>query len=240
MSASDLRAKARQSLKGNYWTAVLVAFVAAIFGSLFRGGGFSIDVDIDTLREFFGAIPKIALAYLGVTGSIGSILSVVTFILGGVVQLGYAKYLLKQHDGKVGDIKDLFSMFDYFKQGFLQALLRGIYVFLWTLLFIIPGIVKAYSYAMTPFILAENPNLTAKQAIDASKEMMEGHKGDLFWLDLTFIGWSLLAALTFGIGVFFLNPYTNAAHAAFYRSLVPAPVVTAEPIPEEPAFDDPF
>ena len=82
---------------------------------------------------------------------------------------------------------------------------------------------------MTPFLLVENPEMTAKEAITASKELMDGHKGDLFTLDLSFIGWALLCCFTLGIGVFFLNPYTNAAYAAFYRDLVPAKVPAAEP-----------
>lgn len=229
MTASDLRARARQSLKGNYWMAVLVAFVAAIFGSLLSGGGFSIDIDAEALEGILGEIPTAVTVYLAFVGSFASVLSIVTFVLGGVVQLGYVKYLLKQHDSQSGDVKDLFSMFHMFKQGFLQALLRGIYVFLWSLLFIIPGIVKGYSYAMTPFILVENPEMTAKEAITASKELMNGNKGDLFTLDLSFIGWGLLCCLTFGIGIFFLNPYTNAAYAAFYRDLVPAAITTTEP-----------
>ena len=235
MSASDLRARARQSLKGNYWNAVLVAFLAMIFGSLITGSGFNIDTE--TLQQLFGKVPRILTVYLAVVGSFAGVLSIVSFVLGGVVQLGYAKYLLKQHSGQSSDVKDLFSMFHMFKQGFLQSLLRAIYVFLWALLFIIPGIIKGYSYAMTPFILAENPKMTANEAITASKELMDGNKGDLFTLDLTFIGWHLLCALTCGIGFFFLNPYKNAAYAAFYRDLVPQkmmPTIDAEPIADKP------
>ena len=72
---------------------------------------------------------------------------------------------------------------------------------------------------MTPFIMAENPDMTASQAIKASMELMDGHKGDLFLLDLSFIGWSLLCLLTLNLGHIALNPYCNAAYAAFYRSL---------------------
>ena len=92
----------------------------------------------------------------------------------------------------------------------------------------IPGIVKQFSYAMTPFIMAENPDMTANEAITASRELMDGHKGELFILDLTFIGWDLLALLTLNFGHIFLNPYRNAAHAAFYKDLT-APGATVEP-----------
>ena len=150
------------------------------------------------------------------------ILAVPLFILGGVIQLGYAKYLLKQHNRQEAGISDLFSEFERFGQGFAQKFLRNLYTFLWSLLFIIPGIIKGLSYAMTPYLMAENPELSAQDAIRLSIQLMEGHKGDLFWLHLTFIGWDLLAALTMNIGYLVLNPYRNAAEAAFYRQLTAA------------------
>lgn len=235
MDSSRLRWEARESLKENYWMAVLVAFVASIFGSLVVGSGFNVEIDTDLISEWFGRMPRIVSLYLAVVGSFASVLSIVTLVLGGVVQLGYAQYLLKQYDNQGGDVKDLFSKFDYFKQGFLQALLRAIFVFLWSLLFIIPGIIKGLSYSMTPFIMAENPEMSARDAITASKELMNGHKADLFILGLSFIGWELLNALTMGIGSIFLNPYINAAYAAFYRNITNQnPVVERSgPIPVE-------
>ena len=220
MNASELRLKARESLKGNYWYAVMVAFVAAIFGALMiNGGSYSVNIE-ERATELFGNLPTIVKTYLIIAASTAGAINFVAFILGGVVQLGYAQYLLKQQDREVNSVKDLFSQFDRFSQGFLQAFLRGLYTFLWTLLFIIPGIVKSFAYAMTPFLMAEDPNLTAKEAIKLSQEKMMGHKGELFCLGLSFIGWSLLAALTGGIGNIFLNPYMNAAYAAFYRDKI--------------------
>ena len=220
MDASQLRLKARESLKGNYWPAVGVAFVAAIFGALMvNGGSYNINLE-KRVTEIFGDLPTILKTYLLIAAGGAGALSLVNLILGGVVQLGYAQYLLKQQDREINSVKDLFSKFDYFGQGFLQLFLRNLYSFLWGLLFLIPGIVKTFAYAMTPFIMAENPNLTANEAITISKEKMNGHKGELFWLSLTFFGWSLLAALTGGIGYIFLNPYINAAYAAFYRDKI--------------------
>ena len=220
MNASELRLKARDSLKGNYWYAVVVAFVAAIFGALMINGG-SIDLNIkEEFPGFFNDLPKFIRLYLIVAASTAGAINFVAFILGGVVQLGYAQYLLKQQDREVNSVKDLFSQFDRFSQGFLQAFLRGLYTFLWALLFLIPGIVKGFGYAMTPFLMAEDPNLTAKDAIKLSQEKMMGHKGELFCLSLSFIGWDLLAVLTGGIGHIFLNPYVNAAYAAFYRDKI--------------------
>ena len=98
-------------------------------------------------------------------------------------------------------------------------LLTGIFIFLWSLLFVIPGIIKSYSYAMTPYILEENPELGASEAIDRSRYMMRGHKFDLFWLQLSFIGWFFLCLLTAGIGFLWLAPYYETAKAAFYQEV---------------------
>ncbi len=95
----------------------------------------------------------------------------------------------------------------------------GVFTLLWSLLFIIPGIVKAYSYSMAFYILAENKGMPALEAIRRSKEMMEGHKMDLFVLSLSFIGWSLLGAITFGIAYIWVIPYIFATMANFYNSI---------------------
>ena len=98
-------------------------------------------------------------------------------------------------------------------------LLTTVYVLLWTLLLIVPGIIKGISYGMTPFILAEKPELSAQEAIDLSMKMMEGHKMEFFKLWLSFIGWCLLGILTLGIGCLWLVPYMYAATAAFYEDV---------------------
>ena len=95
----------------------------------------------------------------------------------------------------------------------------SVLIFLWTLLFIIPGIVKAFAYSMTPFILDENPELTPVEAIHRSRMMMKGHKFDLFWLYLSFIGWGILCLFTAGIGFLWLVPYVQTAEAAFYEEV---------------------
>ena len=224
MTYSDYRRVARENLAGNWALSVGVALVAGLFGSLLTGSGsFNIEVSQDVLQS----LPESVLPLINILIAGISVLSLVQFILGGTVQLGYSQYLLKQHDRANFEFYDLFSQFDRFGQGFAQAFLRGLYTFLWSLLFVIPGIVKSYSYAMTPFIMAENPEMSANDAITASRQLMDGHKGELFTLELTFIGWSLLSALTLGIGSLFLNPYMNAARAAFYRDLT-APTAATE------------
>jgi len=215
MTYSEIRARARENLRGRWGISVAAAFVAAIFGALLVSSGNMVQI-IEKLGEESTSrlAPVLALLAAAV-----SAVSLVRLILGGVVQLGYTRFLLDQHDGGKPVVKDLFSQFDRFSVGFLQLFLRELFTALWCLLLIVPGIIKSFSYAMTPFILAEHPELTAKQAIRRSMEMMDGHKGELFILGLTFIGWELLNGLTLGIGSLWLNPYKNAAYAVFYRQL---------------------
>lgn len=214
--SSYYRLKAREALSGKWGIAVLAALIAGLLGGLVSGG-LSTNIEVD--EEILAELPQIVRNYLIIAASIGSILGFVQFILGGVVHLGYCSFLLKMHDGQDVEIKDLFSMFHRFADGLCLHLLRSLYIFLWTLLFIIPGIVASLKYAMAGFIMVEDPTLNANQAITASKQMMDGHKGELFILDLSFIGWGLLNILTLGIGSLWLNPYMNASYAAFYRNI---------------------
>lgn len=116
---------------------------------------------------------------------------------------------------------ELAEIFSFFKQQrlWLTMALVGIYTYLWSLLLIIPGIIKAYSYSMTAYILYDNPDLNYDRAIDKSIDMMHGQKWNLFCLDLSFIGWAFLCMFTFGIGYFWLVPYMEASRVAFYENL---------------------
>ena len=226
MVYSEIRSQARDNLRGHWGQAILAAFVAGILGGGITSagssaggsaGGSSSALDLEAFQSLPPEIIQITTTILGVVG----LLTLVTFIIGGTIQLGYSVYLLKQYHHQETSIGDLFSQFFRFGTGFAQQFLVGLYTFLWTLLFIIPGIIKGLSYSMTPFILADNPTLTANQAITRSRELMDGHKWELFVLSLTFIGWEILGALCFGIGLLWVTPYKNAAYAAFYRQLVP-------------------
>ena len=97
--------------------------------------------------------------------------------------------------------------------------LVGFFTSLWSLLLIVPGIVKFYAYSMTPYILIDDPELSANQAINLSKKMMKGHKLDLFYLHLSFIGWNFLSIFTLGIGLLWVVPYMMTAQAAFYQDI---------------------
>lgn len=215
MEARELRRIAREKLSDNWAQSIGVTLTASLLGGLLIGG----TADVEISEELMYNLPEFLLGLLAVLGTVLGVLGVVQFIIGGTVQLGYAQYLLKQYDRADFQLNDLFSQFYRFGQGFAQAFLRGLYILLWSLLFIIPGIIASYSYAMTPFLMAENPDLRPSEAISLSKDMMDGHKGELFALDLSFFGWILLCVLTLNIGNLWLNPYRNAAYAAFYREL---------------------
>ena len=132
----------------------------------------------------------------------------------------YAAFRNLLHGKSDNFIGDSFNIaFNQWGRNVGGMLLMAVYTFLWTLCFIIPGIIKSFSYAMTPYILNERPELTADEAIELSMKMMEGHKMDLFIFYLSFIGWYLLAILTCFIGYLWLIPYVYTAQAAFYEDV---------------------
>lgn len=148
-------------------------------------------------------------------GGIGSI------VIAGSVQYGIAR--LTTNLARGAEKPNLLDLTKGFTEGFgkifLLGFMTGIFTMLWSLLFIIPGIVKSYSYAMAPYIMQDDPSKSWKQCIDESREMMNGHKAQLFWLDLSFIGWIIVGMLTFGIGMLFVNPYMHQARANFYLAV---------------------
>ena len=141
-------------------------------------------------------------------------------IFSGVVAFGYAIFYLELVKTKKAKIGAFFSgIFKNFFKKWAAEFLMGLYICLWSLLLIIPGIVKYYAYAMTPYIMAEKPNLSINEAITKSREMMKGHKWQLFWLDVSFTGWMLLSIVTLGIALVFVWPYYSAARAEFYKEI---------------------
>lgn len=136
------------------------------------------------------------------------------------LEVGCKKYYLRNlnEPAQVGNIGYAFD--NNYKNITKTMFFRDLFTVLWTLLFIIPGIVKSYEYQMIPYLLADNPQMTKEQAFEESKRMMQGQKWKAFVLDLSFIGWNILSALTLGIlGVFYVQPYMDATHAALYEAL---------------------
>jgi uncharacterized membrane protein len=132
---------------------------------------------------------------------------------------------LKLADGVKPEIAELFQHFNKFWASFKVLFFTGLFTMLWSLLLYIPGIIKALSYSMSMYILAENPDMPALEAIDRSKKMMNGHKMELFVLMLSFIGWYLLCMITFGIASIYVVPLMSATMANFYNNIKGEPVV---------------
>jgi uncharacterized membrane protein len=221
MYAADFRQQAREGLRGRWPLAILTTLVAGLLGGVpgsgsAGSGGFGEgSLDMEAIHQispdFLAAMIKL-LAVL-------TILGLVAFIIGGVITLGYCLFSLDVVDKQSTRFGVIFSQFHRFGDGFCLRLLTALYTFLWMLLFIIPGIVAVYSYAMAPYIMAENPNCTAGQALTESKEMMRGNRFRLFCLEISFFGWCILGVLTLGIGFLWINPYMAVSRAAFYREI---------------------
>jgi len=158
------------------------------------------------------------------------LIGLVLFILALPLTWGYQTLFLGAVRGGEATAKDMFEGYnkELFSRVLTTTLLYYVYVFLWSLLLLIPGCIKSYSYAMTPYILKDNPEMKNNAAIEESMRMMDGHKLELFILDLSFIGWALLSLLTCGVGFLWLVPYMNMARVNFYEDLKKASVEVKE------------
>lgn len=226
--AKEFRDTAWNILRGRYWWTVLAALIAGLLGGYAGQSSLSFRFqpeDLQHVRDFLGGIDVesatvIFNALKGIFAAVAgfaAVYGIALFIVGSAVELGYNLFNLSLYQsGERPKIETIFSRFSIFGNALLLRFLMFLKIFLWTLLFIVPGIVAAYRYALAPYLLAEHPELSASEAIEQSKQLMLGHKGRLFCLQLSFIGWYLLAALTGGLGWVFLAPYPKAANTAFY------------------------
>ena len=154
------------------------------------------------------------------TLSASGIGGVVAWFVAGGLEVGLIAYFSKLYRNEHVEVTSMFNNFgENLVNNFIAYILVSLYTFLWSLLFIIPGIIKSFSYAMTMFIKSKNPTMNAKEAITLSREMMNGNKFKLFCLTFSFIGWVILSLLTLGIGFIFLTPYINAAKIAFFEDI---------------------
>jgi uncharacterized membrane protein len=174
-----------------------------------------------------------------ITAGASSLLSglggLITLVIGGPLTMGITFIFLKVYNREAFELGQLFDGFKDFSRTFTAYLLIAIYVFLWMLLLIVPGIIAALGYSMTFFIMAEDPNIAASDAMRRSKEMMFGHKTELFMLGLSFLGWAILASIPFGIGWLWLESYIYASFTIFYKRIkgetAAEPVAQPEPAP---------
>lgn len=130
-----------------------------------------------------------------------------------------AVFLTRRRTARPIRVGDMFGGFNDFGQTFLLGLMVSIFTALWSLLFVVPGIVKMYAYSQAYYIKADHPEYDWRTCISASKEMMRGHKGELFVLDLSFLGWYIVGALCLGFGTLWVYPYHFAARTVFYDKL---------------------
>ncbi len=189
-NSSTIRGFARDSLSGNWLNAILASLI------------------------FSGVTSVVSSAYGAV------------FLIMGALLFGLYLYYLSLIREKVGDFNLLFKAFSFsgqnlglFGKTLGVYLLMNLFIFLWLLLLIIPGIVAAYSYRMVFYLMIDNPEIGVMEALRKSKEIMNGYKAKLFYLDLSFIGWGLLCILTFGVGFLWLYPYILTSQSIFYEEL---------------------
>ena len=216
-SRPEIKEKAKEMLRIDYWK----IFLATLIVTILAGGG-GVSYNSETLNPFNPNSPIIdEPSFIPVMMTVFSTVFIISLMLGVLnmfLQVGLSRFFLNQREEK-GDITDLFSMFkedpgNVFKVMFLMNL----YIFLWSLLFVIPGIIKTYEYRFVPYILAENPSMDAKDVFARAKELSNNNKMDFFVLDLSFMGWTFLGAITI-IGIHFVIPYILATDAQLYFKL---------------------
>ena len=182
--------------------------------------GKEIDIAKPTAAAVAGIVIAVAIVVALISLIVGAFTIALDIFVLNPIEYGTQKFLRKAQNGN----ESLGTVFNGFKDGYRNIVkvmfFRDLFIFLWSLLFIIPGIVKSYEYRMVPFILSENPGMSKDEALKASSRMMYGQKWKTFVLDLSFIGWNLLSLLTLGIlGVFYVAPYAHSTNAALYETL---------------------
>lgn len=217
LKAKDFRAQAREALKGKWIQAGIAGLIASILGaSIFYHGYTGSSAGTATGTEEDAAITfGIILAGLAIFAVVGAVYILVSSIVG----LGYAKFNLALFENETADFKMIFSERSRYKDCFKLFVLQYLYIVIGSLLLVVPGVIAFYANIMAPYIMVENPEMTASEAIKASQAMMKGNKMRLFCLSWSFIGWDILAIFTLGLGHLALCPYVEAACAAFYREL---------------------
>jgi uncharacterized membrane protein len=200
-SASDFRSIARNALSGRWGIAVGAGLLAALLGAIPSGSSNyrsdRNDVSSGSNWELFdGEFAEILLGVAAVILAILLAVVVAHFVLGSIVRVGYSRFNLDLVDRqREPELNTLFGYFSHWRTAVAASLLKGLYIFAWSLLFFIPGIIAVYNYAMTGYILAENPHMAASDALRYSKDMMYGNRWRLFCLEISFIGWDLLKIL---------------------------------------------
>lgn len=195
MNRAELKNWAKQKIKGHIWEILIPVIVAGILSGLTVGQ--KISIDSDGIMHFSGGV-SLGLFFF-------------------FVQVGLASFMVKFVNGEKGEFKELFSYINDYIRIFLTGLLETIFVILWSLLLIVPGIIKSFSYALVELLLADSKynELGANDILKKSQEIMNGHKMDLFVFELSYIGWHLLAIFTLGLLEIWIIPYYTTAKFKF-------------------------
>lgn len=263
----ELKERAKEALKRNYWKIVLVSLIGMLIGgglgsSGISGGGSDIrDMASDNVKEHFTehenddvdwegaeavlddiqmdirpqdivAVAFTVIVILIVAAIVLAIGIALDVLLLNPVQVGINRFMVKSLDD-TARIAEVGYTFDHnYKNGVKVMFFKDLYVVLWSLLFIVPGIYKAYQYRMVPYILGENPDMTYQEVLQRSKDMMDGQKWDAFVLDLSFILWHMLGGITCGLAeIFYVAPYVNLTDAALYSRLSRKDLADAQSVP---------
>jgi len=206
---AEIKSQAKKSFANQYWVSVgafvlimLCMGVASIFTSTATWGGMG--------RDMYG--PFMGLGFIGVAVSV---------FLTPPLTVAYASFTMRIYNEETGDIGGMYKAgFKNYWHNVDGMLFMQLFTFLWTLLFIVPGIIKAIAYSMTPYILTDLPGVTPTQALKVSMKMTKGYKGEIFVMYLSFIGWAILTVLTGGIlGIFYTGPYMSTSLAGLYVEL---------------------
>lgn len=216
MNFSELKEKARKSMKGNYMDAIIMVLIVGFISGVVGFIAGTIDGALGLSQN-----TKIVIFNTSYTSySAGLFTSLASIIVSGFFGFGIINYFLKRSRNEEVTWKNVFDKKDLTIYFIVISLIVSIFTFLWSLLLIIPGIIAAFSYTMVYMVKLDNPEIGYMDAIRKSKELMKGHKWEYFLFNLSFIGWMILGIFTLGILYFWLVPYMSVAQCNFYNKLL--------------------
>ena len=217
---SELKERGKAAFKANYWNSVIVAVLLSLLAG---GAGASAkgETNAEELQSSLMMLDPLALQiFFGGLMTVSVIAFLLRIFVFNPLQVGGYRFFKKNVEEGYAPLGTIGEGFSDYGRIFITLLLRDVFLALWSCLFIIPGIVKSYSYRMVPYIIKDNPELSATEVITRSRELMNGNKWRAFVLDLSFLGWIILGAITCEIvGIFWTNPYIQNTNAALYLEL---------------------
>jgi uncharacterized membrane protein len=216
---AELKMRGNMAFKKNYVSAVVVALLMGIFGTVSgESSARRVSENSDIYSGNLFNVGMITGLLAGITTVVILIVLVAKVFVGNLLKMGGYRFFILNQTAQPG----IGTLLDGFRSGHyvnivLTMFLRDLFTALWSLLLVVPGIVKHYEYLMVPYIIAENPAMDYKEAFQISKQMMDGEKMEAFIMDLSFLGWYLLSAVTCGLlAIFYVNPYVQASFAEMY------------------------